>query len=297
MKRSIISIFLLYALCSLPYAVIAQNKGNVLEDANGYPSVGVNIGGFLTGNGTSLYPINLDTTASAFTAKLMTKYGFDVGLEARDKHWFVADLTSNGNHTHEARYHTSTVNHVGSWAMNYGASAQSKTLQDSTAFAFYSPVITLGAGIGVNPRIVLDGGDDRIYFTTTAGDYRFENLTADDHSQYIVGADVNGRLFARNALVQQDEWISDATSALTIVPGSYVAVTMTASGAKTVTLPDATIYTVGTHYEIFNGSSSGDVTVVITGGSGDVIYGSVVLHVHESAVFRAAAPSDVWNNN
>lgn len=287
-------LFIAFILVQL--SLIAQNRGNVLEDANGYPTIGINKSSLLTGNGTYGSPLSIDTSGSS---KFITKFGFTTGLETADKHWFGYNLVSNGNHTHDARYHISTVNHIGGWNFNFGVSgADAAYAMDSTGMFFYAPSIAFAKGSSDNPRLWIDGDNDRILFTSTIGDYRFENLTRDDESDDVAGINsATGKIVIRNAQAPKDRWIIDDTDDLTIVPGTYVAVTMTAMGEKTVTLPDATESTVGYYYKIFNNSEAGNVTVVVTLGSDDVIYGPVVLLPGESATFDAPPPGDVWINN
>ncbi len=121
---------------------------------------------------------------------------------------------SNGDHTHDARYHISTVNHLGGWFQNFGVSgAVAKIGMDSTGFAFYAPSITLSnatGGSGTNPRLWLNGANDRIYLTATAGDYRLENLTRDDDIANVVGVDyTNGRLYIKSAELPPAPGIDD----------------------------------------------------------------------------------------
>jgi hypothetical protein len=71
-------------------------------------------------------------------------------------------------------------------------------------------------------------------------------------------------------------------------------------GAKTVTLPNAQVpagttegYRRGIWFRIVNNAASGDITVIITGGSGDIIAGDVTILPQESATFEMA-DKDFW---
>lgn len=69
---------------------------------------------------------------------------------------------------------------------------------------------------------------------------------------------------------------------------------MTFVGAKTATLPDAVPSNIGQFYTIYNNSSAvggagGNITVAVTGGSGDSFgAGSVTIQPQESARFENA---------
>lgn len=103
-----------------------------------------------------------------------------------------------------------------------------------------------------------------------------------------------------------DQWRNQYTvdSANTSITLDFITSTncllMKLAGAKTVTLPNAQIppgptegYRRGCWFRIVNNSSSGDITVVITGGSGDIISGNVTIMPQESATFEMA-DFDFW---
>lgn len=100
----------------------------------------------------------------------------------RNNHFFNSNLISNGNHTHNAQQRTTTITGLGSWSMRSGIVANTTFAMDSTGASIISPSITLSKGVGVNPRIWLDGANDVIYLTTSTGKVRIENLPtyADD---------------------------------------------------------------------------------------------------------------------
>jgi hypothetical protein len=62
-------------------------------------------------------------------------------------------------------------------------------------------------------------------------------------------------------------------------------------------MPDATSTVVGQTFFIFNsGSSAGDITISITGGSGDTIYGDVTVAQFESVTITCPE-TGVWITN
>lgn len=91
------------------------------------------------------------------------------------------------------------------------------------------------------------------------------------------------------------KWRTDATSAATFNTGDY-GITMTTTGAKTATVPDATSTLVGQTYFIFNSGASGDITISITGGSGDTIYGDTIVGINESVTITCPE-TGVWISN
>lgn len=91
------------------------------------------------------------------------------------------------------------------------------------------------------------------------------------------------------------KWRTDATSAATFNTGDY-GITMTATGAKTATVPDATSTLVGQTFFIFNSGTSGDITISITGGSGDTILGDVTVAINESVTITCPE-TGVWIGN
>jgi len=91
------------------------------------------------------------------------------------------------------------------------------------------------------------------------------------------------------------KWRTDATTAATFNTGDY-GITMTTTGAKTATVPDATSTLVGQTFFIFNSGTSGDITISITGGSGDTILGDVTVAINESVTITCPE-TGVWIGN
>lgn len=159
--------YILFFLLLTTASFAQTTKGHALLDGSGFTiSQAINIDNeSMSGAGTA---------ASALFAK----------------NFFNSNLTASGNRTHDSRYKTITINKIGAWSMNYGVSgADAFSAQDSTGFSFCAPSITLSKGIGVNPRIWLDGANDRIYFTSSTGKFRFENIPtyADDTAAGVGG--------------------------------------------------------------------------------------------------------------
>ncbi len=140
--------FLLLSTVSL-----AQTGGYQLLDASGFSaSSNINIeSSGLSGAGTSASPLFA-------------------------KNFFNANLTASGNRTHACANKTITINNVGSWTMRSGVVANGSITFDSTAVAILGTSISLSKGVGVNPRVWLDGTNDIIYLTSSAGTYVLENL-------------------------------------------------------------------------------------------------------------------------
>lgn len=123
----------------------------------------------------------------------------DLGL-IFGRNWFSANLTSNGNHTHNAGNDIYTVNNIGRWLLTAGSTGQSVYAMDSTAVAIHAPDITLTKGIGLSPRLWIDSANDRILITTLSGNYSIENLpTFADDTAAGVGGLLAGRLYKTSA--------------------------------------------------------------------------------------------------
>jgi len=88
------------------------------------------------------------------------------------------------------------------------------------------------------------------------------------------------------------KWATSASSSVTMNTGDY-GLSMTTTGAKTATIPDAITGIIGQELMIFNSATSGDITITITGGSGDTIYGDPILNINESAKVICVA-SNKW---
>lgn len=100
------------------------------------------------------------------------------------------------------------------------------------------------------------------------------------------------------AKILRDEVIIDgsSTSLSLSVTTSVNIQTLKASGAKTVTLPNATSSTLGYWYKIVNNSTSGDITVSVAGGSSDTVTGDNILSPGESGLWRCV-DADLWDKD
>ena len=87
------------------------------------------------------------------------------------------------------------------------------------------------------------------------------------------------------------KWTSNATSAYTLNTGDF-GLTMSNAGTKTVTLPDAVTGIIGQYYSVFN-DGAGELTIAVTGGSSDTIYGDNTLLQNES-VFVTCVAANKW---
>lgn len=92
------------------------------------------------------------------------------------------------------------------------------------------------------------------------------------------------------------KWTTSGSSTYTLNTGD-MGLTMTVTGAKTATIPDAVTGIIGQVFQIFNSATSGDITIAITGGSGDTIYGDPTLLINESAIVTCVAVNKWIINN
>lgn len=97
-------------------------------------------------------------------------------LIPKDKHFFDNNLSANANHTHNGAKKITTINNLGGWFMRSGVVANGSFGMDSTGVSLIAPSITLSKGIGMNPRLWLDGATGTIFLTTSAGLVIIENL-------------------------------------------------------------------------------------------------------------------------
>ncbi|HZV71646.1 MAG TPA: hypothetical protein VFG10_18975 [Saprospiraceae bacterium] len=97
------------------------------------------------------------------------------------------------------------------------------------------------------------------------------------------------------AYIDRHQWAVSAFASETLTDNSPNGLAMTATGAKTAALPDASSTTMGYWFQIQNASGSGAITVSAP-GSGDTINGILTINPGESAIWECGYGS-AWLHN
>lgn len=125
------------------------------------------------------------------------------GLEAADKHWFNANLASNGDHIHDANGNSSTVIDLDDFILLFsGLPSRFWVSPDEASMEF--PIINIiaeddlfiNAGTDNNPTINVMSTGDMIQLIENEGDVRIPNLEDNEDPDFFVGySGVTGRLY------------------------------------------------------------------------------------------------------
>jgi len=115
--------------------------------------------------------------------------------EIKARHWFSANLSANGDHTHDANNKISTVIELGGWTMSSGVGVISlgSFQLDSAAAALIAPAINIDAttlfdlDVGASNESSFTMLDDNITINQDAGEIEITGLDRDDAEDDIVG--------------------------------------------------------------------------------------------------------------